>query len=777
MTLRSRLILLLLLATTPLIATEIYNELNLRAERQTEIRQEAMRLTQLVDSEQNRINEGARQFLVAFAQVATIRASDMAACHDDAVNVMKQVEGYANFGVADLQGKILCSSLPRPPQAALEPDAMAVATNGADMVIGFYHRGLYTAKRIVTYSIPWRGEDGTIRGVAWIGLDLDWLAQHYANRFFSDDVTLVLADSQGTILVRQPGQSEWAGQKMDSRLIGRVHEVQDNYLDIDRGGDTGRLVAYSPIGKSTADLYVGVGINKAPYFARINAATWRKVEILAGALVLALLAIWWGGKLFIRRPVNRLLNATRRWQGGDSSPRTGLIEPRSELGELGIAFDEMATALELRQRQQKAAEEALARLNADLEQRVTTEVAARDAAQGALQQAQKVEALGRLTAGVAHDFNNLLTAIMGNLELLQNRYAPEDRAARWLAAAQRAADRGAKLTQQLLAFSRKQRIAAEPVDLNGIITGTRGLIASTIGATTRIETVLGPSLWLALGDVSQIELIILNLVINARDAMQLGGAITIESANVTLGAPERPEEPAAGDYVMLAVADTGPGMPPEVLARVFEPFFTTKEVGKGSGLGLPQVLGVTQQLGGGIRIDTRLGEGTSVKIYLPRATGAAVEVHPTPSADNAPNIIGHAVSILLVDDDSEVRTVTAGILREAGHTVIEAGSGGAAIERLERDAERVELMICDFAMPGMNGAEVARVVRRNWPRLAILFITGFADNATLMADPANKDILQKPFRGTELLERVMQIVERTHGPNTKVVDFPGRSLP
>ena len=250
--------------------------------------------------------------------------------------------------------------------------------------------------------------------------------------------------------------------------------------------------------------------------------------------------------MFIRAPVAKLLTATRCWQSGDTTARAALRDRSSELGKLGAAFDEMAATLAERQRAQRAAEQSLARLNADLEQRVKQEVEARDCAQKELHQAQKVKAVGRLTAGVAHDFNNLLTAIVGNLELLQNRFARDPDVSRRISAAQRAADRGAKLTQQLLAFSRKQRLATEPIDINRIVESMRGLLQSTIGATIRIEIALGTDRWLALGDASQVELMILNLVINSRDAMALGGAITIETANVRARSAPSPQRAAGG---------------------------------------------------------------------------------------------------------------------------------------------------------------------------------------------------------------------------------------
>jgi CheY-like chemotaxis protein len=273
-----------------------------------------------------------------------------------------------------------------------------------------------------------------------------------------------------------------------------------------------------------------------------------------------------------------------------------------------------------------------------------------------------------------------------------------------------------------------------------------------MGGSVRLESVLKQGLWPALVDPTQIELIILNLAINARDAMEVGGGLTVETSNVVLTrAPSRPEEPPPGEYVMLSVADTGPGMTPDVLAKAFEPFFTTKAVGKGSGLGLAQVYGFAKQSGGGVRIDTKLGEGTTVKVYLPRAAGAVrpdVETRPTPA--KAVNTATRTV--LVMDDDSAVREITAAMLQELGYSVLEAGSGSSALDIL-RTEQRIDILLADYAMPGMNGVEAARAAVEMRPGLPVLFITGYADLKALR-DVGEDRIIQKPFRDDELARKV-----------------------
>jgi signal transduction histidine kinase len=381
------------------------------------------------------------------------------------------------------------------------------------------------------------------------------------------------------------------------------------------------------------------------------------------------------------------------------------------------------------------------------------QIAERERVEGVLRQTQRLEAVGQLTSGVAHDFNNLLMVVLGNIRQMQKTLA-DPACQRRLQMMAQAAERGAQLTAQMLAFSRRQRLEPRAVDLNDTVVGMHDLLQATMGGSTRIETGLQPKLWPAMIDPTQIELVILNLAINARDAMEVGGALTVETGNVTLGAPARPEEPAAGDYVMVAVTDTGSGMAPSVLARVFEPFFTTKAVGKGSGLGLSQVFGVAKQSGGGVKIDSTQGSGTSVRVFLPRAAGAVLPNTVAPVAQLAPPAAD--LNVLLVDDDNAVREVTAGILHDLGYSVVEAGSGGAALDVLDRQS-KIDLLLVDFAMPGMNGAEVAREVHARRPGLPVLFVTGYADTDALAA-AGDDGILRKPFVEEDLAAKLRSVL-------------------
>ena len=300
-------------------------------------------------------------------------------------------------------------------------------------------------------------------------------------------------------------------------------------------------------------------------------------------------------------------------------------------------------------------------------EKLRQQIAERRQVEAALQQAQKMEIIGQMTGGVAHDFNNLLTAVLGNLELALRR-GSDQTIRRYLEGATQAAQRGAKLTAQLLAFSRTQRLQIEPIDLNSIVTTMGDLLFRTIGGTVRIETILDKNLWRATADPTQIESVILNLAVNARDAMPNGGRLIISTSNVPRGGRDKPRELPKGNYVMVSVSDTGTGMTDEVARKAFEPFFTTKPVGSGTGLGLSQVYGIAKQTGGAVSITTKLGQGTTVAVYLPRTT--ATPLVRTPGAAGEPSLPTGQATILVVDDDADVRELAVACLESLGYRVL-----------------------------------------------------------------------------------------------------------
>jgi PAS domain S-box-containing protein len=381
--------------------------------------------------------------------------------------------------------------------------------------------------------------------------------------------------------------------------------------------------------------------------------------------------------------------------------------------------------------------------------------------EAALRQAQKMEAIGQLTGGIAHDFNNLLTGIIGAMDILRRRIAAgkyED-VHRFMDAAVTSANRAAALTHRLLAFARRQPLDPKIVDVNALVRGMEDMLRRTLGERVQMTIAIAADLWPTLTDANQLENAILNLVINARDAMPDGGALRIVTANETVTADDgsrKEQDMAPGDYSVVSVIDTGVGMSPDVVAKVFEPFFTTKPIGQGTGLGLSMIYGFVKQSHGHARVDSAPGEGTTVRLYLPRHAGPLAE-GDAPPMRRAPT--GEGETVLLVEDDSSVRLLIGEVLRDLGYACIEASDGQSAMPILISDT-RLDLMVTDVGLPGLNGRQLAEIARQHRPGLKVLFVTGYAEHATGtegFLEPGMA-MVTKPFALDALALRIRDII-------------------
>jgi signal transduction histidine kinase/ActR/RegA family two-component response regulator len=407
-------------------------------------------------------------------------------------------------------------------------------------------------------------------------------------------------------------------------------------------------------------------------------------------------------------------------------------------------------------------------LNETLEQRVREEIAERTKAEDALRQAQKMEAIGQLTGGVAHDFNNLLTVIIGGLDNISRQLdatggGDPARFRRAVDMAGQAAQRAATLTARLLAFSRRQALDPKPLQADRLVREIGELLQRSIGEHIRLELVGSPGLWPALADPNEVEQALLNLAVNARDAMPSGGKLTIETQNVFLDdvyLSMVPEPVLPGQYVLIAVSDTGEGMGEDTLARVFEPFFTTKDTGKGTGLGLSQVYGFVRQSGGHVRMYSEVGHGTTAKLYLPRFHGEVASPAATsPRVDIS--LLRGTETVLLVEDDEGVRAYSSGVLRELGYNIIEASDADSALAALS-DHPQVDLLFTDVVLPGgVHGHKLAAEVRKRRPSVCVLFTSGYTRNAIVhngRLDPGVQ-LITKPFTYDELADRVRRVLD------------------
>src|SRR3954452_5255915 len=384
-----------------------------------------------------------------------------------------------------------------------------------------------------------------------------------------------------------------------------------------------------------------------------------------------------------------------------------------------------------------------------------TDISEQRSLESQLIQAQKMDAIGKLTGGIAHDFNNLLAAVIGGLGLLERRAVLEDEHQRILGMTKRAAEQGSDLVKRLLAFARRQTLEPRSIDLAGLQDAVWDLLTHTLGGLVDIEWHASEGMWNAFADRAQLELALVNLIINARDAMPAGGTVTVAAENCELAAGNWAGLPP-GDYVLLSVADTGTGIAPKDLEKVMEPFFTTKDMGKGSGLGLSMVYGFAKQSNGAFRLDSELGRGTTAELWLPRAPDD-LELDAPPVREEPQRAPMRNLRVLLVDDHAEVRRTTRAVLEDLGHTVVEAANGAEALKKLKARESEYDLMLSDYAMPHLSGTDFLREARELCPNVPALIMTGYAEADAISDRPPDVEVLLKPFTATRLEAALSQV--------------------
>ncbi|MGX9961733.1 ATP-binding protein [Roseomonas sp. F4] len=708
-----------------------------------------------------------------------LRAGDVAGFQAQAL------EARLRLGMAavlrDAQGRVLANAWLRPGDPLPETSPLPLPQPGRDrLVVTDLFQGMIHPVPMFAVEMPngimVPGQDGPL--FLSLSTPAERIRQVLKDRQAPGGWTLAVVDGRGTILARNTRHQDFVGRGATADLRAATTGQEGSWRGMTADG-TPVLGTYAR--PSLADWRVAVGVP----MATLNMPLHRTLLLLGGfgAMVAALsltIALLLGHR--IANPLRRLAaEAAALGHGQALAPVPSGIR---EVSETAVALAEAARTI-------RGREEELRRLNDLLEARVgerTRDLAetnarliaaatGRDRAEAQLRQAQKMEAVGRLTGGVAHDFNNLLTVVLGNLALSRRRLdelpaetASEtalERIRRGIDNAAEGANRAATLTQRLLAFSRQQPLAPEPVDANRLVAGMSDLLRRTLGEDIEIETVLAGGLWRAHADPNQLESSLLNLAVNARDAMPDGGKLTIETANAHLDeayAATR-EEVEPGQYVVICVTDTGTGMSADVLSRVFEPFFTTKPVGRGTGLGLSQVYGFARQSDGHAAIYSEVGQGTVVKLYLPRLREGVTPPAPVaPISTVLPNAKPGAV-VLVVEDEAMVRDFAMAALEEAGCHPIAAADGPSALTLLDAHPE-IALLFTDVVLVGpMNGRELAAAALARRPRLPVLFTTGYTRNAIIHQGRLDEGVnfLGKPYTAVALLERIGQLLPQDRG--------------
>ena len=675
--------------------------------------------------------QGTAQLHYGLARARDLDTRDKAACSAFLSAVREEYRQFTGILTINPDGSLFCDSLRTDRTLDLRDRTyFKQALAARDTVTLEPVFGRLTGISILQIAYPVRQESGELKFILLASFNLQKFADYHDKRL-SGETEILLVDKKGTVMV-PPDEKDWtepAGATIaNSELFRFAAELDGRPLRevTDRNGRTHVwAVARSPLGRD-AGLYILVGRSKGSLLAAANTRLYEDLAILAVASLLLLAGVWLLATMSVGRQVGRLAAMATRLGLGDLGARIAPPHPRGELGGLMTLLNSTAESLE---RQRAAIDE--------LNQKLT--------------QSQKMEAMGQLTGGVAHDFNNLLTVILGNAEHLAEKLAAHKELHDIAASIASAAERGSDLTRSLLAFARKQPLMPRTIDIGRKIVGMEQLLRRTLGEHIECEFRLDENLWQASVDPGQLASALLNLVLNARDAMPSGGTLTVAVQNISLGESDVDVngQTQPGDYVMVAVTDTGTGMTAEVAGRAFEPFFTTKEVGKGTGLGLSMVYGFAQQSGGAMQIRSEPGHGTAVRLFFPRV--ATRHTSAAPSAGQQAKPTG-SETILMVEDDDMVRSYVESELKALGYRVIVTRNGPAALAIL-RGPEKIHLLFTDIVMPGgMFGTELAKEAARLRPDVKILLTSGHTEHPVEAIDGGGRTvrILNKPYRRHDL---------------------------
>ncbi len=780
MKLSTRLVLLVVGCLVPILTAQVCSQINLYSKQREQLSGLALRQAELANADMVSIVHNVHQ-LASFAGQFPPVLTPGEHCGRSLTAIRQSFTQYrflAIFTATD--GSLLCASDDAPEELTQAHSAwVASLLTTPDLSVGQLmtdpaKKGRFLPIAARTQSV----ESGAQSYILIAALDTDWLVQHLETATVdhqSAHASLIIADREGNVIGQVPDAADAAGRQVPDwirPLLGRQSSNVETFTDAEGHAVVAAYVpsAVPPVGLTVIDTLVLPDL-----IADIDQASYQNLLVIGAAALVALVLAWVAGRRFIYRPTEALLDAARKWREGDLGARATLLDAGSEFSALAQSFNAMAAGLQAREMERRMQSSSLesqlaerARELSETNNRLQVEIAGREKTEAALHQAQKLQAVGQLAGGIAHDFNNMLATVLGNLELMERRVSQAgdgwtqsdgERLLRLIERATGAVTRGGHLTSRLLAFSRRQRLAARPTDVNALLSELITLATSTLGRRVQVVSELSNDLWPAMVDPSQVESAILNLCLNARDAMPDGGRLTIHTSNLTVaaGQPGGESQLPPGAYVQVCILDTGTGMSQEVKARAFDPFFTTKGPGAGSGLGLSQVQGMARQAGGSVSINSTPGEGTRVTLCLPRAN--ATEDVGTTTRENPvdlPRPVALGELILVVDDDNAVRQVTVEMARDLGCDVAQASGGEQALALVEKLTPK--LILLDYAMPGMNGLQLARALRERGLTAPIALVTGYAElSETDVAAAELGGLLRKPFTIRELQGLLTQL--------------------
>jgi signal transduction histidine kinase/CheY-like chemotaxis protein len=732
------------LVAIPAIALLLYISFDRLEQAERAVIQNAERLAALKSLDHERFIEDTRRLLTAVSESRDVREGDSAACSAYLRRLVLQFGAmYANLAVIDAKGMLTCSGLTAASGSLADRSYFQRALASKSFVVGEYIVGRQTRKASLPFALPILNEAGVVQQVVVAAVDLPLFGRGLASDDALNEATVIVTDREHTIVGMYPNAEKWIGQSLKADPVtAQIGARETGTVEHNEGGDVA-VFAFSRVQPLDSGITVRVFLSKTQARAAATRTMYRSLLTFGLVACIIIAAVQVASHRLLLRPIAQLTSASRRLAAGDLGARVAASTTIPELHELGRGFDEMAAALEARERERVLGEIE----RKQLEQR--------------FYQAQKMDAVGRLAGGIAHDFNNMLTAILGYCELLLDDPAISDSQRGDVLEIQKAGKTAAQLTRQLLAVSRREVVEPSVLDMNAIVSAMDRMLHRLVGEHIDMAATLAPDLHLVKADRGQIEQVILNLTVNARDAMPDGGCISIETANVHLpeGVVSTHLSAPAGDYVMLTVKDTGSGITPDVVEHLFEPFFTTKDRGKGTGLGLATVYGIVKQGNGGILVETTIGKGTTFRIYFRQSDERVAAVAQTAAPVVEPSRNGNA-TILVVEDDAGIRELSTKILSRSGYTVLVAASGEEARQICQHHDGIIHVLLSDVVMPGMNGPMVAETLTRMRPSLKVVFMSGYTDDIIVRHGGVQNDVpfLQKPFSPERLANTILEVL-------------------
>jgi signal transduction histidine kinase/CheY-like chemotaxis protein len=735
---KNKLAMLILFAVMPCLAILLYSGLEQRRERIETAKSDVSLLTRTMAEAQKGITQSTKQILSTLSLLPAIQSGDASECNPLFRAMLEQNPNFDNIALVDLSGQVIASGKTFTEINLADRKHVKEALAKKDFAVGEYIiTRVGTANPAFTFAYPVLDKEDNLRNILTAAIKLDVFAGFYDVTTLPEKSFLAVTDHNGIRMFYYPAQKNTnpIGQPIQAKPWNIASNGAREGLFFASGSDgLRRILAYEKLylsDESTPYLYVWTGIPENHIIRPANAALTRNVLLLILATVVSLLISWAIGRKTLISPIQLLVTLTRKFSQGDFEAR---IEQKTQTGEIAIlteAFHNMAKTL-----------------------------AEKTQLEEQYRQTQKMEAIGQLAGGVAHDFNNMLGVILGYAELALTEVDQSHPLYNKLKEIEKAALRSADITRQLLAFARKQTIEPKVLNLNETVEGMLKMLRRLIGEDINLTWQPGDDLWPVKVDPAQIDLVLVNLCINGRDAIAGIGRMTVQTENSILSEEycAAHTECVPGEYVRMTVTDSGCGIDKLTLSQIFEPFFTTKGVGEGTGLGLATVFGAVRQNNGFINVSSGLGLGTSFTIYLPRYHG------DTKQADKElapPPVMRGKATILLVEDEAAILSMTMAMLKKLGYAVLPAGSPEEAIRRAADFFGEIDMLMTDVIMPGLNGRDLADLLLEDYPQMRCLFMSGYTADIISNHEVLDKDVyfLQKPFAKKDLAVKLRQVLE------------------